>query len=105
MPRGRKPEGEMSLTNAERQARYRARHLKPEPPVVVRTRRPVERRPRAQRWHDAGTGLPALQAAYAAWLEALPETLRAAEAAEALQAILDLDLNALPPIEPPRGYG
>jgi hypothetical protein len=26
MPRGRQPEGEHALTNAERQARYRARH-------------------------------------------------------------------------------
>ena len=27
MPRGQKPEGEHALSNAERQARYRARHL------------------------------------------------------------------------------
>ena len=27
MPRGRKPEGEQALSNAERQARYRARHM------------------------------------------------------------------------------
>ena len=29
MPRGRKPEGEQALSNAERQARYRARHMAP----------------------------------------------------------------------------
>jgi hypothetical protein len=40
-----------------------------------------------------------LQAAYTAWLEALPDGLRETATAEALRAIVDLDL------EPPRGYG
>ena len=38
MPRGRKPAGETSLSNAERQARYRLRHQAPQPSVVIRTR-------------------------------------------------------------------
>lgn len=66
MPRGRKPEGETSLSNAERQARYRARHQSPEPSVVIRPRRLIDRRPRPQRWHDAVAELIDLQAAYAA---------------------------------------
>ena len=37
MPRGRKPEGEAALSNAERQARYRSRHQAPDPSVVIRT--------------------------------------------------------------------
>jgi hypothetical protein len=105
MPRGRKPEGEASLSNAERQARYRARHQSSEPSVVIRARRPIDRRPRPQRWRDAVAELIDLQAAYAAWLEALPDTLRGTATAEALQAIIDLDLDELVAIEPPRGYG
>ncbi len=50
MPRGRKPHGEQALTNAERQARYRANHLTHPLPVAVRPRRPVDRRSRPQRW-------------------------------------------------------
>src|SRR3954466_7851557 len=105
MPRGRKPEGETSLSNAERQARYRARRQSPQPSVVIRTRRPMDRRPRPRRWHDAVAALIDLQATYATWLEALPETLRGTATAEALEAIVDLDLDTLAAIEPPRGYG
>ena len=47
----------------------------------------------------------ALQADYAAWADALPEALRNTATAEALQAIVDLDLSELADIEPPRGYG
>jgi len=104
MPRGRLPEGETPLSNAERQARYRARH-KPVPPAVVRPRKPADRRPRPQRWHDAVNELLALQTAYCAWLEAIPDSLRDTATAEALQAIVELDLEALAAIEPPRGYG
>jgi hypothetical protein len=105
MPRGRKSNGATSLSNAERQARYRARHHKAEPSVVIRTRQPVDRRPRPRRWHDAVTELVELQAAYAAWLEALPDALRGTATAEALQAIVDVDLDTLAVIEPPRSYG
>jgi hypothetical protein len=105
VPRGRKSEDAIPLSNAERQARYRARHQTPEPSVVIRARATVDRRPRPQRWHDAVAVLVGLQAAYAAWLEALPDTLRQTATAEALQAIVDLDLDTLAAIEPPRGYG
>jgi len=49
--------------------------------------------------------LVALQAEYAAWLDALPEALRDGATGEALQTIVDLDLDDLVSIEPPRGYG
>jgi hypothetical protein len=62
MPRGRQPEGEHALSNAERQARYRARREAQQPAPVVRYRRPADRRTRAQRWHDTVTWLVALQA-------------------------------------------
>jgi hypothetical protein len=104
MPRGQKSEGETPLSNAERQARYRARHLKP-PPVVIRTRRPVDRRSRPQRWDDATNVLLGIQVECADWLMALPDSLRGTAMAEALEAIADLDLTALAEARPPRGYG
>jgi hypothetical protein len=68
-------------------------------------RKPADRRPRPQRWHDAVGELLTLQEAYAAWLDALPLSLRDTATAEALQAIVDLDLEELRAIEPPREYG
>ena len=65
MPRGREPEGEHALSNAERQARYRARHVTQPTPVAARTRRLIDRRSRPQRWRDAVTTLLVLQAEYA----------------------------------------
>ena len=56
MPRSRQPEGKHALSNAERQARYRARREAQQPAPVIRYRRSAERRTRAQRWHDTVTG-------------------------------------------------
>ena len=105
MPRGRQPEGDHALSDAERQARYRARRQAEHTPSRVRYRRPADRRARPQRWHDAVAELLALQAEYAAWCDALPNSLRDSATAEALQAILELDLDVLADIEPPRGFG
>jgi hypothetical protein len=105
MPRGRQPDGEHALSNAERQARYRARREADQPLPKIRYRRPTDRRTRAQRWHDAVAGLVELQAEYVAWHDALPDSLCGSATAEALQAIVDLDLDALIAIVPPRGYG
>jgi hypothetical protein len=105
MPRGRQPEGEIALSNAKRQARWRAKHQAATPSVVIRARRPVDRRGRVQRWRDAVGELVDIQSDCAAWLDALPESLRETATAEALQAIVDLDLDELTAIEPPRGYG
>jgi hypothetical protein len=105
MPRGSKPEGGRALSNAERQARYRARREAEQPLPKIRYRRPTDRRTRAQRWYDTVAGLVTLQAGYIAWHDALPDSLRDSATAEALQAIVDLDLDALIAIVPPRGYG
>jgi hypothetical protein len=107
MPRGRQPEGETTLSNAERQARYRARHKNdyPMPVVRVRYRRPADRRSRPQRWDDAVAELLALQAEYTAWFDALPDGFRDTATAEALRAIAELDLTELQAIIPPRGFG
>lgn len=105
---GRKPEGAQALTGAERQARYRARHasppdtsppLGPTPPIQARAMS------RAQQWDMTVAALVTLQAGYAAWLEAMPEATRDSRTGEALQAIVDLDLEELIAIRPPRGFG
>jgi len=101
MPRGRKPQGDQPLTGAERQARYRLRHARI---PVVRYRRPADRRSRYQRWRDAVAELVALQSEYAQWFEALPEPFHDTATGEALQAIIDLDLDEISVIEPPRGF-
>lgn len=104
MPQDHRTDGEGALSNAERQARYRARQAARASPVT-HYRRPADRRSRPQRWRDAVADLLALQEEYAAWLHVLPDSLHGSAAAEALQAIADLDLDALTDIEPPRGYG
>jgi hypothetical protein len=102
MMRGRKPQGDRALSGAERQALYRARHAgKP----IIRYRRPADRRSRPQRWRDAVDELVTLQAEYRDWFEALPEATRESATGDALQAILDLDLDEIAAIEPPRGFG
>ena len=56
-------------------------------------------------WRDAVADILALQAEYAAWSDNLPDGLRDTATAEALQAIVDLDLDDLTAIVPPCGYG
>lgn len=94
---------EEPMTGAERQARYRAAH--PAGTPVVRTRRPVDRRGRRQRWNDTIAALTNLQAEYAAWLDALPDNQQDSTIAEALRTIVELDLSELQTVEPPRGFG
>ncbi len=105
MPRGRQPQGDHPLSDAERQARYRARLKAEAAAPQLRYRRPADRRSRPQRWRDAVSELLTLQAEYTAWQEALPHSLRDTPTDDALQAIVDLDLTDLAAIVPPRGYG
>lgn len=106
MPRGRKPRGDRVLTGAERQALYRARTPRGDTSVPIsRHPKPLARGSRPQRWRAAVAELIRLQAEYAAWLEAIPEAFKASATAEALEAILDLDLDELSAVEPPRGFG
>ena len=96
------------LSNAERQARWRARCRAQQETVVAvqRSRKPTaDRRSRPRRWQDAVSELLALQTEYAVWLEALPDSLQDTATAEALQVIVELDLDALASAAPPRGYG
>jgi hypothetical protein len=94
------------MTGAERQARYRA-HLagrviqsEPTPPATPR------RAPGRQKRWDAGVAmLRAVQAECARWLETMPEVLRDTPTGEALQAVIDLDLDEIATIKLPQGYG
>lgn len=104
MPAGREPEGEIALSNAERQARYRARRLAEQAPAVVKPPRPP-RQSRRKRWDDALAVMMTVQAECAAWFEALPESLRDSATAQALQEIIDVDLDSIAAVRPPLGYG
>lgn len=84
--------GETPMTGAERQARYRAAHANGAP--VIRIRRPADRRSRIRRWSDTVTELVNLQEEYSCWLDALPDNQQDSATAEALRAIVDLDLSA-----------
>jgi hypothetical protein len=89
-------------------ARYRTRHSMALPtPLPTRQHRPTRPRnaSRVQRWHAAVGKIVALQAEYAAWLQALPEATHDSPTGQALQAIVDLDLDEIVAIEPPRGFG
>jgi hypothetical protein len=105
MPRGRKPEGDTVLSNAERQARHRARLLASQPPGKIKRSKPMDRRSRSKRWNDGLAEMLAVQAECAAWFDVLPDSLRDSATAEALQEMIDLDLEALAAVQPPRGYG
>jgi hypothetical protein len=91
------------MTDAERQARYRAARAAGKP--AVHMRRPTDRRALARQWSDGIATLSAVQERYAAWLESLPENLEDSATAEALRTIRELDLSELRAIEPPRGFG
>ena len=104
---GRRPEGEKALSGAERQARYRRR------PGLTPERTSAQAAPRrlprghslSRRWNDTVAGLVALQAEYARWFDALPEATRETATGEALQAMIDLDLEEIVAIQPPRDFG
>jgi len=99
----RKAIGETAMTDAERQARYRAARAAGVP--VIRTRLALDHRGRARRWNDNVAGLVEAQIEYAAWLDSLPDSLQDSATAEALRAICELDLSELQAIIPSRGFG
>ena len=100
----RKPIGETAMTDAERQARYRAARATGVPVVRVHRRRPI-----IAAGPGAGpTTSPASckrRLSIAAWLENLPDSLQDGATAEALRTICELDLSELQAIIPPRGFG
>ena len=100
---GPKPRGERALTGAERSKAYRERKAAAAQ-LVVRYRRPKDRRSRPQRWHDAVAELMTLQSEYQSWLDSLPASLADTPLADALRAICTFDLSVLE-LELPRGFG
>jgi hypothetical protein len=95
--------GAVPMTPAERQARHRAKLRQPN---HATSRAPAPRRPpRPQRWAAAVAALLDLQDDYRAWLDSLPANLESSRLAEKLQTIVELDLDELETIDPPRGYG
>ena len=64
------------------------------------------KRSRPQRWRDAVAELADLQADYATWLEALPDSLRDSGHGRCVAGDLYFDLTELEAaLEPPRGFG
>ena len=113
MPRPRI--GTVPMSPAERQARHRAMLRQPTGPACGR---PEDRRrprppvaptrriaPRPTRWSAAVAALVDLQEEYRAWLENLPQNLESSGLAGKLQAIVELDLEELQAVDPPRGFG
>ena len=70
----RKSIGETAMTDAERQARYRAARATGKP--VIHVRRALDHRGRARRWTDHVAGLVEGQIEYATWLDSLSKNLR-----------------------------
>src|SRR4051794_41934143 len=75
---GPKPRGDRTATPAERSAAYRARRkvtaaaAPTKPPVVVRYRRPADRRSRPERWADAVQTLADMLDRFQEWRGNMP---------------------------------
>src|SRR4051794_41696198 len=78
---GPKPRGDRTATPAERSAAYRARRkvtaaaAPTKPPVVVRYRRPADRRSRPERWADAVQTLADMLDRFQEWRGQIPPRL------------------------------
>jgi hypothetical protein len=94
--------GAVPMTPAERQARHRAKRRQPSP---VKPSAPTRTTPRPRRWAAAVASLIDLQDEYRTWRDNLPPNLDGSRLAEKLDAIVELDLEELQVIDPPRGYG
>ena len=91
---GPPPRGDRAATPAERSAAYRARRkvtaaAAPTKPVVVRYRRPADRRSRPERWADAVQTLADMLDRFQTWRDNLPSSLADSPTAEALDAVLE----------------
>ena len=106
---GPPPRGDQAATPAERSAAYRARRkvtaaAAPTKPVIVRYRRPADRRSRPERWADA---VQTLVDMFQEWRDKLHSNLANSATAEALDAVLELrgHVEDLQAVEPPKGFG
>ena len=110
---GPPPRGDRAATPAERSAAYRARRkvtvaaAPAKPPVVVRYRRPADRRSRPERWAHAAQTLADMLDQFQEWRDKLPSSLEGTPTAEALDAVLELrgHVEDLQAVELPKGFG
>jgi hypothetical protein len=108
---GPPPRGDHAATPAERSAAYRARRkvtaAAAPTPVVVRYRRPSDRRSRPQRWADAVQTLADMLDGFQDWRDNLPSSLANSAMAEALDTVLELRgyVEELQAVELPKGFG
>ena len=110
---GPPPRGDRAATPAERSAAYRARRkaigmaAPAKPLVVVRYRRPADRRTRPQQWADAVQTLADLLDRFQEWRDNLPASLANSATAEALDAVLELRgyVEELQAVVLPQGFG
>src|ERR1700712_4403317 len=110
---GPPPRGDRAATPAERSAAYRARRkataadVPAKPPVVVRYRRPADRRSRPEQWADAVQTLANLLDRFQEWRDKMPPSLTNSTTAEALDAVLELrgHVEDLQAVEVPKGFG
>ena len=110
---GPPPRGDRAAIPAERSAAYRARRkataaaAPTKPPVVVRYRRPADRRSRPERWADAVQTLADMLDQFQEWRDNLPSSLEDSPTAEALDAVLELrgHVEDLQAVELPKGFG
>ena len=110
---GPPPRGDRAATPAERSAAYRARRkataadVLAKPPVVIRYRRPADRRSRPQQWADAVQTLADQMDQFQEWRDNLPPSLANGDTAEELDAVLELRgcVEELQAAELPKGFG
>lgn len=97
----------MALSDAERARRYRERRKADEKPVVVRYRRPADRRSNPKLWADAVDTLLGILDDYQQWRDNMPEGVASSATADRLDEVLGLrDLvEQLQGVELPRGFG
>ena len=110
---GPPPRGDRTATPAERSAAYRARRkataaaAPTKPPVVVRYRRPADRRSRPEWWADAVQTLADMVDQFQEWRDNLPSSLEDSPTAEALDVVLELrgHVEDIQAVELPKGFG
>jgi hypothetical protein len=96
----------MAMSNAERQAAYKARLLAGIAPAKP-ARRPKDRRSKPKQWVDALAVLEGLLDGWQAARDALPENLADGAYATKLDAVLELreHVDALMAADIPLGFG
>ena len=97
----------MAMSDAERQKLYRERRKASAKPVVVRYRKPADRRSKPRQWEDAVSTLLDLLDGYQDWRDNLPPGLAGSAMADRLDEVLRLrDLvEQLQGVELPKGFG